>query len=314
LAAEVRANPKEFADWLGNELGIVVSGDLLSIRLEMHRDERLDIVIRFAVGPEIGIEATFAHEATLEQLEREGADGRKLILLLVDEMDSPDGLPATIAVTTWSRLLGAFSQSRLLDADLEGLTTNPKLVARRQFKAVSANLRRRIPAGEWVVGSTPGSSGFPSILIQSVAAADGLSVELCGQIQAVRGRSNLYQASIGIVIDPAEDLESLNGIEPRWIAALQLVGPRVEEMASLAGLSLLQNKAPLTRNKTPRRSAELAETFGLPRKWAKGYEDGYLGFKTGYSESVAAQADCAMDILLEMKDLLSARADEAASR
>lgn len=278
VAAEFRANPKIAEKMLSQVTGRTL-GSLQSVRCEASDHENLDVLLVFDNGV-VGIEGKIGHLVTEEQLLRERATVDALLLLCKERIDvERELLQHVTAVVTWEDILNEFPNSRITVKDID-MVEDANRRTRNLFRGLDLELIFSEFEG-WEYRLTQGNAGFPSIDIYGpdFIGSDGTTRYFVAQIEPERsGSERKFASTIGVRVY-SDEFDINVETEPEWVGILKKLGPVWEDVlvATLAPISQHRSGG---SSQTAVRKKELAEKFGLPSKYAKGYTDSYLGVKT----------------------------------
>lgn len=141
----------------------------------------------------------------------------------------------------------------------------------------------------WRVAADPGEHSHPRLHLAG-PADDGSRV--LAEITPVRCRASTFHATLGVSMRPGDlDLADQDADqdgdgpaaapEPAWISRVRTLGEGAEAWAAAHG-SLLRVSPRPGGGRTGPAAAKLAlaDRFGLPRRWAKGWPDRLLGVRT----------------------------------
>lgn len=278
VAAEFRANPKITEKMLSQVTGRTL-GSLQSVRCEASDHENLDVLLVFDNGV-VGIEGKIGHLVTEEQLVRERATVDALLLLCKERIDvERELLQHVTAVVTWEDILNEFPNSRITVKDID-MVEDANRRTRNLFRGLDLELIFSEFEG-WEYRLTQGNTGFPSIDIYGpdFIGSDGTTRYFVAQIEPERsGSERKFASTIGVRVY-SDEFDINVETEPEWVGILKKLGP-VWEDALVATLAPISQHRSGGSSQTAVRKKELAEKFGLPSKYAKGYTDSYLGVKT----------------------------------
>lgn len=301
LGAELRACPEETRQFFSSRLDIEL-GLLTEVAMER---SHIDLVVRFG-DVEVGIETKIGHIVTLEQLEREKSKVQHLVLIVEHLNDITIELPEGVVPTTWGDILPIFPNARLTLSDIELLSAKSSLRTRRIFQ----ELARNHVSADVKVWEESGSAGRTSLMVATSRSPQLGGSYIFGQVESAdRGKSNDYVATIGISLSES-DLDDSDS-PPAWIEALMRCGPLVESLAARGDrdenrpqIRISQHRGVASTPRGPNLRYVLANRHGLPTRFAKGYSDSYVGFKTVRTEHVAVLAEEAISWIRAMWDEL----------
>ena len=140
-----------------------------------------------------------------------------------------------------------------------------------------ADLTRLLGPG-WDVEADPGEPSHPHLRLHGSLADDGRRLVVV--VLPVRCRSPLFHATVGVSMLPGDlDPAGLGAdVEPAWITRVRALG---EAMEATAADPVRVSTHPGGGSKGAAAvKLALADRFGLPRRYAKGWPDEFLGVRT----------------------------------
>lgn len=142
----------------------------------------------------------------------------------------------------------------------------------------------------WRVAADPGQRSHPRLHLEGPADDDGRRV--LAEITPVRCRASTFHATLGVSMRPGDldlaalDRDTLDGDvatapEPAWISRVRAFGEGAESWAAAHGSLLRVSLRPGGGTAGPAAAKlALADRFGLPRRYAKGWPERFLGVRT----------------------------------
>jgi hypothetical protein len=313
LAAEIRQDPKAFTAWAARRLGLSPEelGEVSNVRCEA--EANIDVVVSYASGKPIGIEAKFDHAITGRQLAKESVAVDKLLLLVLDAADAAGHESEVAAVATWHELLGQFETPRLTSEDIDRIPGTKKKVE-RLMRAL--NVKASLPEG-WSTRIGPGDGGMSSIVIEGPIPDGGR--RLCGQIQ-VTGRDSkrpiediTLEYHVGVSVDLVDpDFPEDPARRPTWVDELFVLDEVIRQNGTL--FQVRTNKPHNGNSPMGKRKMPIVRQHLKGREWlAHGYCDWSLGTKSSV-RPLAELDDLAAEAVQLFISWESARHARGASR
>ena len=136
----------------------------------------------------------------------------------------------------------------------------------------------RILGPGWELHADPGERSHPRLRLRGPLGEDGR--RLVALVLPVRCRSPLFHATVGVSVLPGDlDPAALDAdAEPAWITRVRALGRGME--AGAAGpVRISAHPGGGSRGPAAVKLA-LADRFGLPRRYAKGWPEEFLGVRT----------------------------------
>lgn len=139
----------------------------------------------------------------------------------------------------------------------------------------------------WRVAADPGLRSHPWVHLEGPADDDGRRV--LAEITPVRCRASTFHATLGVSVRPGDldltpldpDSAAADASEPAWITRVRAFGEGAEAWAAAEGSVLRVSTRPGGGTAGPAAAKlALADRFGLPRRYAKGWPDRFLGVRT----------------------------------
>ncbi|MFT2691145.1 hypothetical protein [Clavibacter zhangzhiyongii] len=280
LAAEIRHAPQAFTAWMAEALDVSTEtlGRISNVRCEA--EENIDVVVTYASGTRVGIEAKFDHVVTDGQLARESDAVTHLVLLVLDRADAHGHEDEVDAVATWDELLSRFADTRLSQEDIDRIPATKKKVERRMQ---ALKLDELLPDG-WTTSIIRGDGGMSSIVLDGPTPEGGR--RLCGQIQ-VSGRDSKrpieeitleYHVGVGVRLDE-DDFPEDPKDRPTWLDDLDVLGEVLQRDATR--FTVRMNSPRNGTSDLGKRKMPIVREHLKGREWlAQGYCDWSLGAKS----------------------------------